>query len=67
MRKRPSAYNPEASSHLFDRSTDDIISMISLNLTGALLCCKAFSPRMAQRGQGKIINIASMAGMIGRD
>jgi len=56
-----------SSGHLFERTTDDIISMISLNLTGALLCCKSFSPKMAERGQGKIVNIASMAGMIGRD
>ena len=53
--------------HLFERATEDVIAMISLNLTGALLCCKAFSPRMAQRGQGKIISIASIAGMLGRD
>ncbi len=53
--------------HLFQRSTEDIVSMIWLNLIGALLCCKAFSPKMAERKQGKIINIASIAGMVGRD
>lgn len=53
--------------HLFQRSTEDIISLIWLNLIGALLCCKAISPKMAERGEGKIINISSIAGMVGRD
>ena len=53
--------------HLFQRSTEDIVSTIWLNLIGALLCCKAFSPKMAERKEGKIINIASIAGMVGRD
>jgi len=57
----------DSSSHLFDRSTADIVAMITLNLVGPLLCCKAFSSRMAKRGAGKIINIASIAGMVGRD
>lgn len=53
--------------HLFKRSTEDIIDLISVNLTGSLLCCKAFSPKMAEIGYGKIINIASIAGICGRD
>ena len=56
-----------SSGHLFDRSTEDILAMIALNLSAPLLCCKAFSSKMAQRGSGKIINIASIAGMVGRD
>lgn len=55
------------SGHLFHRSTQDIIDLIALNLTGSLLCCKALSPKMAERGSGKIINIASIAGLCGRD
>ena len=52
----------ESPGHLFQRETQDIVDMISLNLTGPLLCCKAFSPKMAEQGSGKIINIASIAG-----
>ncbi|MCH2129966.1 MAG: SDR family NAD(P)-dependent oxidoreductase [Pirellulaceae bacterium] len=57
----------ESPGHLFQRETQDIVDMISLNLTGPLLCCKAFSPKMAEQGSGKIINIASIAGILGRD
>ena len=53
--------------HLFERSVEDIQTLIAVNLTGSLLTCKAFAPRMAERGCGRIINIASVAGMIGRD
>lgn len=53
--------------HLFERSTEDMIEMITVNLVGALLCCQAFAKKMAAQGSGKIINIASVAGMMGRD
>lgn len=53
--------------HLFERSVEDIQELIAVNLTGTLLTCKVFAPRMADRGCGKIINIASIAGMVGRD
>ena len=53
--------------HLFKRSTEDIIELIAVNLTSSLLCCKAFGPKMAKVGYGKIINIASIAGVCGRD
>jgi NAD(P)-dependent dehydrogenase (short-subunit alcohol dehydrogenase family) len=38
---------------------------LAINLTGAFLCAKAVLPHMAERGSGKIINIASVAGHIG--
>jgi len=38
---------------------------LAVNLTGAFLCAKAVLPQMAERRQGKIINIASVAGHIG--
>ena len=53
--------------HLFQRSAEDITTLISTNLTGSLLCCKAFAPKMAEQGHGKIISIASIAGLVGRD
>jgi NAD(P)-dependent dehydrogenase (short-subunit alcohol dehydrogenase family) len=52
---------------LFDRSPEDIESLIAINLTGALFCCKAFGRLMADQGSGKIINISSIAALVGRD
>jgi NAD(P)-dependent dehydrogenase (short-subunit alcohol dehydrogenase family) len=53
--------------HLFERSPEDIVTMVETNLTGVIFCCKAVAPFMARQGSGKIINIASIAGLIGRD
>jgi NAD(P)-dependent dehydrogenase (short-subunit alcohol dehydrogenase family) len=36
--------------------------VLAVNLTGAYLCCRAVVPDMLQRREGKIINIASVAG-----
>jgi NAD(P)-dependent dehydrogenase (short-subunit alcohol dehydrogenase family) len=36
--------------------------MLSVNLTGTFLCCRAVLPGMIQRGRGSIINIASTTG-----
>jgi NAD(P)-dependent dehydrogenase (short-subunit alcohol dehydrogenase family) len=38
---------------------------LAVNLTGAFLCARAVLPQMAERRQGKIINISSLAGQIG--
>ena len=53
--------------HLLKRSPADEIDMIAANLTGVLFCCKEVARFMVKQGHGKIINIASMAGLIGRD
>lgn len=39
---------------------------ISVNLTGAFLCCQAVYPSMVRRGGGKIINIASVGAFLGQ-
>ena len=52
---------------LFGRSTDDIDNLIAANLNGPLYCCKEVGKVMADQGSGKIINIASIAGIVGRD
>lgn len=39
--------------------------MIETNLTSVYLCCKAVYPHMKKRKEGRIINIASIAGKIG--
>ena len=56
-----------SSGHLFERTPEEIEELISVNLLGTIFCCKAFGKIMADQGRGKIINIASMAGLIGRD
>ncbi len=52
---------------LFERDPADIDGLIQLNLNGMLYCCRQVGPVMAKRGRGKIINIASIAGLVGRD
>lgn len=50
----------------FDTQRDeDWNAVIDLNLKGTLICCHEVIGPMRQRGGGKIINIASVAGMIG--
>lgn len=53
--------------YLFDRDPRDIDELIRINLTGVLYCCREVGRVMSERGAGKIINIASIAGMLGRD
>ncbi len=53
--------------HLFDRRPEDIKELMMTNLVGTLFCCKEAGRIMVSQGSGKIINIASMAGLIGRD
>lgn len=44
---------------------DDWDRVISTNLRGTFLCTRAFIGQMLQRGDGRIINIASQLGQIG--
>ncbi len=57
----------KGAARLFERNPEDIARMIEVNLTGALYCCREIGKAMAARGRGKIINIASIAGLVGRD
>lgn len=52
---------------LFKRRPEEEIDLISTNLIGVLFCCKEVARVMVKQGHGKIINIASAAGLIGRD
>lgn len=54
-------------SDLFQRNADDIRHLIELNLTGMVYCCKEAGKIMHDQKSGKIINIASIAGLLGRD
>jgi len=40
--------------------------MIDINLTGHFFCAQAVVPQMLKQGKGKIINLASIAGHVGR-
>jgi NAD(P)-dependent dehydrogenase (short-subunit alcohol dehydrogenase family) len=50
-----------------DRSPADIASLVETNLLGAMYCCQAAARTMVPRHTGKIINIASVSGLLGRD
>jgi gluconate 5-dehydrogenase len=52
------------STPLEEQSLADWQRLIDLNLTSAVLCCKAFGGPMRQRRWGRIINIASISGQI---
>lgn len=53
--------------NLFERSYEAISGMINTNLTGTVFMCKAVGRYMAEQKSGRIINIASIAGIVGRD
>ena len=42
-------------------------SVLDVNATGTFLCCQAFGRGMIDRGAGRIVNVASVAGLIGQD
>ena len=52
---------------LFERNAQDIDDLIRVNLTGMIYCCREFGALMTERRSGSIINIASIAGLVGRD
>jgi 3-oxoacyl-[acyl-carrier protein] reductase len=45
---------------------DDVASVIDRNLITTIDCCREVVPAMIQRGQGRIVNIGSIAGFMGR-
>ena len=52
---------------IFERRTQDWTTVITTNLTGAFLCTRAAAAPMREQGSGSIINISSIAGIVGRD
>lgn len=46
-----------------DLSEEQWDRVLAVNLKGPFLCCKAVIPTMIEQGRGKIINIASTAGL----
>lgn len=49
------------------RSPADMKHMIDVNLVGVLYCCQAACKIMAEQRSGVIVNIASIAALVGRD
>jgi NAD(P)-dependent dehydrogenase (short-subunit alcohol dehydrogenase family) len=41
-------------------------AVMDVNITGTFLCCQAFGRQMLKRGGGRIVNVASVAGLIGQ-
>ena len=44
---------------------EDWRRVIEVDLTGVFLCCRSIAPHMRERGEGRIVNIASVAGKEG--
>ena len=49
-----------------EHTEDDWRRMLDVNLTGHFLCCQAVLPHMLEAGCGRIVNMASIAGTVGR-
>ncbi|HUZ20240.1 MAG TPA: SDR family NAD(P)-dependent oxidoreductase [Acidimicrobiales bacterium] len=50
---------------LWEIEDDEWASTLAVNLTGTFHLCRAFAPGMQERGWGRIVNFASMAGKDG--
>jgi len=59
--------SPGPGSSLFGRKPEEIQELINVNLLGTIYCCQEFGRMMVKQGRGKIINIASVAALVGRD
>jgi NAD(P)-dependent dehydrogenase (short-subunit alcohol dehydrogenase family) len=57
----------QSPAHLFERDPTEVENLIAVNLTGPLHCCQEVGRIMAAQRSGKIINIASVAALLGRD
>jgi len=50
---------------LMDISPEEFDEVVAINLKGTFLACQVFGKRFAERGYGRIVNIASLAGQTG--
>jgi gluconate 5-dehydrogenase len=48
-----------------DMPVEKVQEVLNVNVVGALLCAQAVAPAMRDAGWGKIVNIASVAGLVG--
>src|SRR5262245_40940572 len=49
---------------VWELSRADWDDVLAVNLTGAMLCCRAVLPGMIARRRGKVVNISSVAGKL---
>jgi NAD(P)-dependent dehydrogenase (short-subunit alcohol dehydrogenase family) len=54
-----------SSSRLTKIRLEDWERLFAVNVTGTFLCTQAFLPPMAERGWGRVVNVASIAGRMG--
>lgn len=50
---------------VYTMATDEWDNVIAVNLSGTFYCCQAVARRMRESGGGAIVNISSVAGLIG--
>ena len=50
---------------IWEYPVEDWRRVVAVDLTGVFLCCRAVVPHMRERGEGRIVNIASVAGKEG--
>lgn len=50
---------------LWELTREEFDTVMTINVTGVFLCCKAVVEGMAARGYGRIVNVASIAGKEG--
>jgi short-subunit dehydrogenase len=48
-----------------EMKTDDLDQIIKVNLIAPMILSKLFLPKMIERGEGHIVNIASLSGLVG--
>jgi NAD(P)-dependent dehydrogenase (short-subunit alcohol dehydrogenase family) len=48
-----------------DLSEDDFDAVMDTNVKGVFLACRAFMPKMRDRGWGRVVNLASILGTVG--
>jgi len=54
-----------ASKTLWDYTPEEWRQVFRINVEGMYLCCRAVVPQMIERGYGRIVNVASIAGKEG--
>ena len=57
----------QSPANLLERDPSDVEDMVANNLTGPLHCAQAAARIMVPQRSGKIVNIASIAALVGRD